>query len=535
MLTGPLFMLQVYDRVLGSRSQETLVALTLLVAMLYVLLWLLDLVRSRLLARFGGCLQSALESRVFRAAVVHSPARPEALRATRDLEIVRNFYGSPAMIAIMDVPFTPLFIGAIFVFHPSLGWLAVLGSAFLISLTAVNQVLNAKRINEAQNRSSVAYGFEENTRLASDLIQSQAMTGAITERWLRLRDIALSHTLSATDWTGCLSTFTKSFRLFLQSAILALGAWLVLASELSAGAMIASSILLGRALAPIEQLLARWPFVVEVRQCWTSLSDFLSSCPAHRTGIKLPRPSGQIDVKGITVSGGPGAPALLYNLSFSLAPGEALGIIGRSGSGKSTIARVLLQQLRPTVGEVRLGGALLSQYDPEELGTYIGYLPQETTLISGTIAENIARMALDPRSDLVVGAAKRACAHELVLSLPDGYATRVGDRTCVLSGGQKQRIALARALYGEPVLLVLDEPNSALDHEGTEALNQAIRAMKSEGKSVVIMTHRPMAISECDNLIVIESGAVRASGTRDAVLRSIMNNASNIQQSFASG
>ncbi len=535
MLTGPLFMLQVYDRVLGSGSQETLVALILLVAALYGLLWLLELARSRLLARFGARIQSEMDERVFKSVLSRTNSQPEAISATRDLDVVQSFYASPTLVAMMDAPFTPLFVAAIFIFHPLLGWLAVAGSLVLIGLTTLNQVLTRRQIREAQTKTAIAHRFADNTRLAGELIRSQAMLGSVTDRWIETRRVALCHSMKVADWTGGFATFTKAFRLFLQSLILALGAWLVLQAELTAGAMIASSILLGRALAPVEQLLSRWPQVVQARQSWASLSRFLEMAPTPIRRTRLPRPVGRISAKGLTVSGGPGAPALLYNVSFALEPGEVLGIIGRSGSGKSTIARALLNQVSLTVGEVRLGDALLTQYEQEELGQYIGYLPQDTLLITGTIAENIARMSRHPNSAAVVAAAQKACAHELILSLPNGYETRVEDNKIGLSGGQKQRIALARALYGDPVLLVLDEPNSALDQDGTDALNSAIRAMKSEGRCVVIMTHRPLAISECDRLMVLDAGAIKAIGPRDTVLKAMMRNAGDIQHTFARG
>jgi len=534
MLTGPLFMLQVYDRVLGSRSEETLVALLILVVALYGLMWLLDFARARLVARYGARFQSSLDARVFQSQIMMRPGdtRPEAIGATRDLEAIQGYYASPAFIAFLDAPFTPLFLLAIFVFHSWLGWFALAGGLILISVTALNQILTSKRVGQAQQTAEAAHRFAENARRAGELIRSQGMLPPVTERWMDHRTMALKQSMTAVDWTTSFSTFTKSFRLSLQSLILALGAWLVLQGEMTAGAMIAASILMGRALAPIEQILGRWPQITRARQGWKSLAKFLETAPSPENRTTLPRPEGRLDVKGVTVTTGPGQPPVLYNVSFSLAPGEALGVIGRSGSGKTTIAKTLLGLVNPNIGEVRLGGALLGHYAPEDLGRYVGYLPQEPMLISGTIAENIARMSLTPDSNLVVAAAQKAKAHELILSLPDGYETRVEDNTVNLSGGQRQRIALARALYGDPVLLVLDEPNSALDLEGTEALNAAVRTMKSEGRSVIIMTHRPLAISECDTLMVVEAGRVKAHGPRDDVLKSMMKNAGDIQKTF---
>ena len=283
-------------------------------------------------------------------------------------------------------------------------------------------------------------------------------------------------------------------------------------------------------MAPIEQIIARWPQIARTRQARRSLTTFFDELPEQVDRTRLPRPEGLLDIKGLTITTAPGKPPVLYNVSFSIAPGEAIGVIGRSGSGKTTIAKTILGLIEPNIGEVRLGGALVSHYGAEDLGRHVGYLPQDPMLINGTIAENIARMSLAPPSEMVVAAAKKAKAHELILSLPEGYETRIENNRLELSGGQKQRIALARALFGDPVLLVLDEPNSALDQEGTEALNAAVRDIKSEGRSVIIMTHRPMAISECDKLVVLDKGQVKAFGPRDEIIRSMMKNSSDIQQ-----
>ena len=535
MLTGPLFMLQVYDRVLGSRSEETLVALLVLVIGLYGLMWLLDFARTRLVARYGARFQAGLDDRVFTAQLIQDRRTPEGQSAARDLEAVQAFYASPALTAIMDVPFTPVFVGVIFIFHPWLGWFAVIGALILIAVTTLSQVLTSGRVAEAQKTVESAHRFAENARRASEIIRSQGMLGPVVERFMDRRTSALQKNMGAVDWTGAFSTFTKAFRLSLQSFVLALGAWLVLRGEITAGAMIAASILLGRALAPIEQLIGRWPQIARARQARASLTTFLADNPAPEPRTRLPRPRGRLDLKGVTVTTAPGSPPVLYNITCSIAPGEALGVIGRSGAGKTTIAKTIVGLIEPNIGEVRLDGALISHYSPDDLGAYVGYLPQDPMLISGTIAENIARMSLQPDSDMVVAAARKAKAHDLILSLPNAYETRVEDNQIGLSGGQRQRIALARALYGDPVLLVLDEPNSALDQEGSEALNAAIRTMKGEGRSVVIMTHRPVAIAECDTLMVVDTGRVKALGPRDEIIKSMMKNAPDIQRAIGGG
>lgn len=533
MLTGPLFMLQVYDRVLGSRSEETLVALLALVIGLYALMWLLDFARTRLVARYGARFQASLDDRVFSAQIAHSGQSAEAHTLSRDLEAVQGFCASPALPALMDAPFTPLFVGVIFLFHPLLGWFAVAGGLILIVITALSQVLTAHRLQEAQKTAESAHRFAENARRATELVRSQGMLRAVTERFMERRYAALGENMVAVDWSGAFSTFTKAFRLSLQSLVLALGAWLVLQGQITAGAMIAASILLGRALAPIEQIIGRWPQITRACRARASLRAFLEASPVPEARTRLPRPEGRLDVNSLTVTTAPGLPPVLYNVAFFIEPGEALGVIGRSGSGKTTIAKAILGLIHPSLGEVRLGGALINHYDQDDLGAHIGYLPQDPMLITGTVAENIARMSLNPDSAKVVVAAQKAKAHELILSLPDGYETRIEDNQIGLSGGQRQRIALARALFGDPVLLVLDEPNSALDQEGSEALNTAIRTMKSEGRSVVIMTHRPVAISECDRLMVVENGQVKRLGPRDEIIKSMMKNASGIQRSLS--
>ena len=536
MLTGPLFMLQVYDRVLGSRSVETLTALFLLVALLYALMAMLDYARGRIVARFGARFQSQLDERVFDATLrrsIHPQARSAPATALRDLESIQNLCSSPVLLAVMDIPWTPVFLAAIFLFHPLLGWLAVAGGSLLIIIALLNQGLTHRKVASAQRASAQANAFSEQARQAAEVVRSQGMQEDITDRWQKQRTDALRQTISASDWTGSFTSLTKSLRLFLQSAMLALGAWLVLRNELTPGAMIAGSILLGRALAPIEQAVGQWGMVQRARTAWASLNQFLDSTPPEKPRTKLPVPEALLTAKGLTVIP-PGADKpTLRNVALQLKPGKALGVIGKSGSGKSTLAKALLGLWQPAAGEIRLGGATLDQYDPTDLGQHIGYLPQAVTLFNGTVAENIARMSEEPDPKAVVEAAKKAKAHELILSLSKGYDTFLEGNDSQLSGGQKQRIALARALYGDPVLLILDEPNSALDADGTEALNAAVRDLKAAGKSTIIMTHRPQAISECDDLAVVENGQVVKSGSRDEVLGAMVQNAGAIKRGLS--
>ncbi len=536
MLTGPLFMLQVYDRVLGSRAVETLTALFLLVALLYALMAMLDFARGRIVARFGARFQSQLDERVFEATLRRSllpQIRSAPATALRDLESIRNLCSSPVLLAVMDIPWTPVFLGAIFLFHPLLGWLAVTSGALLVVIALLNQALTSRKVAEAQSAAARANAFAEHARQAAEVVRSQGMQADVTKRWLDQRSNALRQTISASDWTGSFTSLTKSLRLFLQSAMLALGAWLVLQNEMTPGAMIAGSILLGRALAPVEQAVGQWGMIERARTAWTSLSRFLDQTPPEEQRIRLPIPKAQLEAKSLTVIPPGATTPTLRNVNLKLQPGKALGVIGKSGSGKTTLAKALLGLWNPAAGEIRLGGATLDQYDSNDLGSHIGYLPQQVTLFNGTVAENIARMSENPDSEAVVAAAKKANAHDLILSLEKGYGTFLEGNDSQLSGGQKQRIALARALYGDPVLLILDEPNSALDADGTEALNAAVRGLKAAGKAAIIMTHRPQAISECDDLAVVEKGQVVRFGSRDEVLSAMVQNAGAIKRKLS--
>ena len=535
MLTGPLFMLQVYDRVLGSRAVETLTALFLLVALLYALMAMLDFARGRIVARFGARFQSQLDERVFDATLrrsLYPQARSAPATALRDLESIQNLCSSPVFLAVMDIPWTPVFLAAIFLFHPLLGWLAVTGGALLVIIALLNQALTHRKVAAAQAASAKANAFSEHARQAAEVVRSQGMQEDVTLRWLSQRSNALSQTIAASDWTGSFTSLTKSLRLFLQSAMLALGAWLVLQNEMTPGAMIAGSILLGRALAPVEQAVGQWGVIERARSAWTSLNKFLDQTPPEVARTKLPVPAANLKAKSLTVIPPGSNTPTLRNVTLSLEPGKALGVIGKSGSGKTTLAKALLGLWPPAAGEIRLGGATLDQYDATDLGRHIGYLPQQVTLFNGTVAENIARMSENPDPEAVVAAAKKANAHELILTLEKGYDTFLEGNDSQLSGGQKQRIALARALYGDPVLLILDEPNSALDADGTEALNAAVRGLKAAGKSAII-THRPQAISECDDLAVVEKGQLVKSGSRDEVLNAMVQNAGAIKRKLS--
>lgn len=528
MLTGPLYMLQVYDRVLGSRSEETLLALSLLVAFLFLMMGLLDYARGRVASRIGARFQDGLDERVFRATLARAGRTGQPQTGLSDLEAIQRLLSSPVFLAIFDLPWTPLFLLAVFVFHPWLGWLALGGGAVLILITLINQSRSAEPLRDATRAAMLADRAASRLQSEAELVQSLGMQTRALDRWRALRSAALGDGIAAADRVGGYTTLTKTLRLFLQSAMLGLGAYLVLQGELTAGAMIAGSILMGRALAPIELAIGQWQVVARARDGWQRLQALLSEERPEPARLPLPRPRALLEVNQLSVVPPGAAQATLRGVSFRVQPGQAVGVIGPSGAGKSTLAKALTGVWRPAGGQIRLDAATLDQYDPDTLGQLIGYLPQTVTLFDGTLAQNIARLEPSPDPEKVVNAARRAAADDLIRRQPQGYDTQMSAEGGRLSGGQIQRVGLARALYGNPVLLVLDEPNSNLDNEGTEALNRAIRDMKAAGNAVLIMAHRPAAIRECEMLLVLDGGGARLFGPRDEVLARVLQNADQV-------
>ncbi len=524
MLVGPLYMMQVYDRVLGSKSEATLIALTAIIVFLYVMMGMLDTVRGRVMSRIGARFQQELDARVFDADLSRSTAGARSITGVRDLEIVQKMISSPVLMAIFDLPWTPVFLAGIAIFHPWLGILALGGGGFLIAMTLLNRftstTLSAKQAQTMQQSSRLADQFHAQ----SETVTALGMAKSARDEWMSHRDKSLGHQLKMSDRQGGFLAATKVSRLFLQSAMLGLGAYLVLQGELSAGAMIAGSILLGRSLQPVEQIIGQWQFIQQARRSWDNLKELLATTAVDVPRTALPRPDASLLVSQLTlVCPGEKAPALRA-VSFNMHPGQALGVIGVSGSGKSTLARALTGVWKPVGGKISLGGANIEHYDPDVLGSLIGYLPQHVQLFDGTITQNIARLSPNIDPEGVISAAKQASAHDMILSLPEGYDTVLSATSSKLSGGQMQRIGLARALYGDPVMLILDEPNSNLDHEGNLALNHAIKNMKSAGGIVLVMAHRPAAIQECDLLLMLEQGKVATFGPRDAVLQAVTQN-----------
>lgn len=538
MLTGPLYMLNVYDRVLGSRSFETLVALSILVGFLYLMMGILDYARGRIMGRVGARFQTDLDERVFNAAMeakATGRAPAEAATGQRDLQAIQRAITAPVAMAGFDLPWTIIFVLGIFIFHPFLGYLAVGGGSILVAVAILNQMTSKRPLEDANEATFRAEAMGEQLRSGADMIQALGMRKSAFKRWLDLRNKSLRAGIHAGDLGGTFGSLSKSFRLFLQSAMLGVGAYLVLEGELTPGAMIAGSILLGRALAPIEMLVGQWAVLNRGRAAWGNLARLLGAVPERRTRTQLPKPRAQITADQVTILPPGETKASLRVVSFKVNPGEAVGVIGPSGAGKSTLARALAGLWSPAGGTVRLDGASLDQYEPDVLGSYVGYLPQTVTLISGSIRDNIARMSDSPDDAAVIKAAKRAAAHDMIVALPDGYDTLVDATGGRLSGGQVQRVGLARAMYGDPVYLVLDEPNSNLDNEGSIAVNMAIKTVREEGGCVFVMAHRPAAIEQCDKLMYLDGGTLKAFGPTEEVKAQILANRQQIEQAKGKG
>lgn len=508
MLTGPLFMLQVYDRVLTSRSEATLITLVVITAFLFLMMGVLDYARGRVMARAGARFQARLDARVFKAVLTRAVSPAERARpatGVRDLESIQRFASSNGPFAFFDAPWTPIFLCVLFMFHWLLGVLAVFSGCLLLALALLNQARTGKLQQEVGESMAQSMHFMEQMRSGSETVRGLGMQNAVVERSGVLRNELLSRSLEASDRTGFYGVTTKTLRLFLQSMMLGLGAALAIQGLVTFGVIIAASILLGRALAPIDQAVGQWPLLQRVLAARRSLTKLLEETPPEQARTSLPIPKANLEVMGLTVAA-PGAkiPAV-RGASFLLRPGQAAGIAGASASGKSTLARALAGIYRPLGGSVRLDGAELDQYGTT-IGQHIGYLPQEVLLFDGTVAQNIARFSPDAKDEDVVKAAKRTGSHEMILKLPGGYDFQVSAGGAALSGGQRQRIALARAFYGDPVLVVMDEPDSNLDAEGTMALASAVVGQKKMGGAAVIVAHRHGAFAQCDMVYVMEAG-----------------------------
>ncbi|MEQ1711285.1 MAG: type I secretion system permease/ATPase [Hyphomicrobium sp.] len=528
MLTGPIFMLQVYDRVLTSRSVPTLVVLLGLAVALYAMMGLFDFLRTRILSRLAHWIDNELSAPAFRSWMTRAVAGgASGYKPLQDIAVLRGFLSSPTMLALFDLPWFPIYLGVVFLLHVQLGLLATAGAVVVIALTLANEWLTARSTAAATKAEIAESRFTEHTQRSADTVLAMGMIGNTTGAWSGLKNATLAAQQRATETSEVFTATSKAFRLLLQSAILALGAWLAIRQQITPGAIVAASIIAGRALAPIDQTLGGWRMIKRARLARQRLGDYLKrdATPAQK-GVKLPRPQPVLDVAGVVKRSPRKDPTremqtILAGISFELRAGDGLGVIGPSASGKSSLARLLVGLWMPDQGTVRLDGATFEQWEPDDIGPHIGYLPQEVVLMSGSIAENIGRFDPSARNEDIVDAARRAGVHEIILGFAEGYATRVDDPTSPLTGGQRQRIALARALYGKPVLIVLDEPNSNLDAEGDIALSRAIQQARSEGAIVVVMAHRPSAISAVDKVLMLREGRMIEFGPKDEVLKKV--------------
>ena len=524
MLTGPLFMLQIYDRVLTSRSEATLVALAAIVAFLFLMMGLLDHARARVLARVGARLQASLDGRVLSAILTRAARSPASLSVPatglRDLEAMQRFASGPGPFAFFDSPWTPVFVFILFTFHWLLGLLAVLSGVLLLALALMSQIRTTGLRRQASQASAQAFHIAEQMRAGGETVRGLGMRAAAVQRAGRQRRVALTRTLAASDRTGAYAATARALRLFLQSMMLGLGAWLAIRGEVTPGIMIAASILLGRALAPIDQAVAQWPLLQNALAARRSLVKLLSETPEAPARTILPDPQGLLVAERLVVVP-PGAqkPAV-SGASLRVEPGKAVAVAGPSASGKSCLARALAGVWPAAAGKVTLGGAALDQYDEAALARHVGWLPQDVVLFEGSVAENIARLDPEPDAAAVVDAAKRAGAHEMILDLPGGYDFQVAAAGAAMSGGQRQRVALARALYGSPVMAILDEPDAHLDAAGVNALIRAVTALKSAGGSAVIVAHRPAVFAACDAVYLMENGRLRLSDSENGVATS---------------
>lgn len=520
MLAGPIFMLQVYDRVLSSSSFPTLVTLFVITAVLYGIIGMLELVRSRIISRVGAEIDQRLSDRVFEASLRKSLAsQGAAAPALRELDGFRQFIAGPAPLTFFDAPWTPVYLLVIFLTHWMLGVAATIGTLILLSLAWASEQSGREPLMQASRAVTRSLEMAETGQRNAEAITAMGMLSAYRARWQELNEEGLGWQLLAADRLGGLSAITKTMRLLLQSMMLAIAAGLAITGAITPGAIIAATIIFGRALAPVEQIIGHWRGFIKARESYHKLEDVLSYAPPEQPRTMLPRPEGFLDVQNIRVAAPETRNVILNGISFSARPGQMLAIIGPSASGKSTLARAIVG-LWPTFGgAVLLDSARLDQRHPEDLGSHIGYLPQSVELFAGTVRQNIARFKRDAKDEAIIEAARQAHAHELILALPQGYETELGTFGSYLSGGQRQRIALARALFGNPPLVVLDEPNSNLDRPGDEALSAAIDGMRQRGQTVVLVSHRVQAISKADLLLYLERGQQRAFGPRNEVMR----------------
>lgn len=524
MLTGSFYMLEVYDRVLASRSVPTLIAISGIAAILFLAQASIDMFRSRLLVRVGRGLEESLGARIFGVIVeasIKTGPRAGGVMPIRDLDTIRNFLSGLGPTALFDLPWAPLYLFIIFAFHPVLGVTALVGMLFLVALTILIELLTRRPTLAATKAATERNHLVESSRRNAQALLAMGFLRHMRTRWMTAGIGLAENQQTINDVAGGLGAFAKIFRMMLQSAMLGIGAYLVIEQQATAGVMIAGSILTSRALAPADLAIANWKGFVAARQSWTRLADLLATHPATPQPLALAAPHRRLTVDGITLLPPGTEHIVLRDVSFSLAAGQGLGIIGASASGKSSLARALVGIWPSQRGRVQLDGAALQQWSSEALGAHIGYLPQDVELFAGTIAQNIARFDPEANAASIIAAAKAAHVHDLIVSLPNGYETEISEEGGGLSTGQRQRVALARALFRNPFLVVLDEPNSNLDLQGDVALSSAIAGVRARGGIVIVIAHRPSAITAVDMLLIMDGGRVQSFGPKDKILSQI--------------
>lgn len=524
-LTGSFYMLEIYDRVLPSRSIPTLVGLSVLALLLYGFQAIFDLLRSRVLIRVSRQLAQKLSPRVYYAIgqlVLRTRPQGDGLQPLRDLDQIRMFLSGTGPLAFLDMPWMPFYIAICFAFHVWLGVAALTGAVLLVSLTLITEMLTREPTKAATGYGVQRNAVIESSRRNAEVLQAMAMAPQLRSKWYEVNGKYFDAQQRASDVSGTLGAISKAMRMVLQSAVLGVGAFLVIYQEATAGIIIAGSILAGRAMAPVDLAIANWRGFVGARQSWRRLNELLRNLPPESQQMALPKPVANFAVEAVSVVPPGTNRVVVQDVSFRLEKGNGLGIIGPSASGKSSLARALVGVWRPAKGTIRLDGAALGQWSAGALGQHVGYLPQDVELFAGTVAENIARLQAQPDASKVIAAARAAGVHHLILKLPEGYETEIGESGAALSAGQRQRIALARALYGNPFLVVLDEPNSNLDANGDEALTQAVLGVRARGGIAIVIAHRPSALAAVDLVLMMADGKAQMFGPKDEVLAKVV-------------
>ena len=524
-LSGSIFMMEVYDRVLPSRSIPTLIGLSIIIVVLYLFQGLFDMLRGRIMARVGAALDEDLSQQIFQgqlSAPLKGRAEGDGQQPLRDLDQLRAFLAGGGPSALFDLPWMHLYLFICFAFHPWLGFAALGGAGLLVVITGLTEVLTKAASKAAVSAALVRNGIAEGARRNAEIVQALGMAKRIGVRWGDANASYLEHQQRTSDVAGGFGAMSKVLRMLLQSMVLAIGAYLVIDGQATGGIMIASSILTSRAMAPVELAIGNWKGFVSARQGWRRLKTLLEANARAEDPLKLPAPKSVLSIENAGAGAPGGQRFAVQDVSFELKAGSGLGIIGPSASGKSSLARMIVGVWPTWRGKVRVDGAALEQWLPEDLGRHIGYLPQDVELFAGTVAQNIARFDPEPKAEAILAAAKAADVHEMILQLPDGYETQVGEADAALSGGQRQRIALARAIYGDPFLVVLDEPNSNLDNEGEQALTAAIMGIRERGGIVVVIAHRPSALAGVDQVLVMSEGRMQSFGPKDEVLSKVL-------------